>query len=92
MRDILPLVSTFVVLAIFLALVVDFAIRAWRGRGKLSVTDRWALISGFVTAVTTFALANLLINWVVVPTALWLVAVGLLCTFPPFYQLCAAES
>jgi len=66
------------VIAIFLALVAAFVVRAWKARGKLSARDRWALITSFVTAVTGFALASLLVNWVVVPAAIWLVAVGLL--------------
>ena len=69
--------STFV-LTLFLALVVAFVVRAWKARGKLSARDRWALITSFVTAVTGFAIASLLVNWVVVPAAIWLVAVGLL--------------
>ena len=70
----IDIVTTFV----FLALVAAFVIRAWKARGKLAARDRWALITGFVTAVTGFAIASLLINWVVVPVAIWLVAVGLL--------------
>ena len=66
------------VIAIFFALVTAFVIRAWKTRGKLSARDRWALITGFAMALTGFAIASLLINWVVVPTAIWLVAVGLL--------------
>jgi len=64
--------------AVFLALVVAFVIRAWKAGGKLAARDRWALITGFVAAVTGFAIASLLIIWVVVPVAIWLVAVGLL--------------
>ena len=64
--------------ASFLALVAAFVIRAWKERGMLAARDRWALITGFVAAVTGFALASLLINWAVVPVAIWLVAVGLL--------------
>jgi len=67
-----------VVLALFLALVVAFVVRAWKTRGTLAARDRWALITGVVAAVTGFAIASLLINWVVVPVAIWLVAVGLL--------------
>ncbi len=70
----MDIVTTFV----FLALVTAFVIRAWKARGKLAGRDRWALITGFVAAVTGFAIASLLINWVVVPVAIWLVAVGLL--------------
>jgi len=66
------------VLALFLALVGAFVVRAWKARGKLAARDRWALITGFVAAVTGFAIASLLIDWVVVPVAIWLVAVGLL--------------
>ena len=71
-------VSTFAFIAIFLGLVGVFVIRAWKVRGRLAAHDRWALITGFVAAVTGFAIASLLINWVVVPVAVWLVAVGLL--------------
>jgi hypothetical protein len=67
-----------VTIAVFLALVVVFVIQSWKARGKLSARDRWALITSFVAAVTGFAIASLLINWVVVPPAIWLVAVGLL--------------
>ena len=70
----MDIVTTFV----FLALVAAFVIRTWKTRGKLAARDRWALITGFVAAVTGFAIASLLINWVVVPVAVWLVAVGLL--------------
>jgi len=74
----MDMVSTYAFIAIFLGLVVAFVIRAWKGRGKLAARDRWALITGFVAAVTGFAIASLLINWVVVSVAIWLVAVGLL--------------
>jgi len=67
-----------VVLALFLALVGVFVLRAWTARGPLAARDRWALITGFVAAVTGFAIASLLIDWVVVPVAVWLAAVGLL--------------
>jgi hypothetical protein len=65
-------------LILFVGLVALFVIRAWKTRGRLSARDRWALITGFAVAVTAFVVAPLLINWVVVPTALWLVAVALL--------------
>ncbi len=74
----MDMVSTYAFIAIFLGLVVAFVIRAWKGRGKLAARDRWALITGFVAAVTGFAIASLLIDWVVVPVAVWLAAVGLL--------------
>jgi len=74
----MDIASTLVITAIFLALVAAFVIRAWKACGKLSARDRWALITGFVTAIAAFAIASLLIDWVVVPMAIWLVAVGLL--------------
>ena len=67
-----------VTISVFFALVVAFVIRAWKARGKLAGRDRWALITGFVAAVTGFAIASLLTNWVIVPVAIWFVAVGLL--------------
>jgi len=74
----LPIVSTIVVVAIFFWLVISFTVTAWKAVGKFSSRDRWALITGFFTAVSAFAIASLLINWLVVPAALWLLAVGLL--------------
>lgn len=65
-------------LVLFFALVTLFAIRAWKGHGRLSARDRWALVTSFAVAITTFVLAPLLINWVIVPTALWLIVVALL--------------
>jgi hypothetical protein len=65
-------------LALFFGLVVRFVIRAWKAHGRLSGRDRWALLTGFAVASTTFVVAPLLINWVVVPTLIWLVAVALL--------------
>ena len=70
----MEIIPTFV----FLALVAAFVIRAWKERGTLAAPDRWALITGFVAAVAGFAIASLLINWVVVPVVIWLAAVGLL--------------
>jgi hypothetical protein len=64
--------------ALFFALVARFVIRGWKARGRLSAHDRWSLITSFAVAVTTFAIAPLLINWVVVPTPIWLIAVALL--------------
>jgi hypothetical protein len=61
--------------ALFFALVARFVIRGWKAQGWLSARDRWALITSFAVAVTTFVIAPLLINWVVVPTAIWLIAV-----------------
>jgi hypothetical protein len=62
----------------FFGLVALFAVRAWKPRGRFSGGDRWALITGFAAAVAAFAVAPMLVNWVVVPTALWLLAVALL--------------
>jgi hypothetical protein len=64
--------------ALFLALVAMFAIRAWKADGRLSGRDRWALITSFVVATTAFVTAPLLINWVIAPTLIWLIAVALL--------------
>lgn len=65
-------------LVLFFALVTRFAIRAWKGHGRLSARDRWALVTSFAVAITTFVVAPLVIDWVIVPTALWLIAVALL--------------
>ncbi len=67
-----------VAVALFLGLVARFVVRAWKPQGRLSARDRCALITSFATATATFVLAALLINWVMVPTAIWLVAVALL--------------
>jgi hypothetical protein len=65
-------------LVLFFTLVARFVIRAWKAHGRLSARDRWALISSFAVASTMFVIAPLLINWLLVPTALWLIAVALL--------------
>lgn len=67
-----------VAVALFLDLVATFVIRAWKAHGRLSGCDRWALLTSFAVAATTFVIAPLLINWVVVPAAIWFIAVGLL--------------
>ena len=64
--------------ALFVGLVARFVIRAWKEHGRLSGRDRWALITSFAVAVTMFIVAPFVINWVLVPTAIWLVAVALL--------------
>ena len=69
-----------VAVALFCALVAMFVIRAWKAHGRLSGRDRWALISSFAVASTTFVIAPLLINWVKVPTVVWFTAVVLLAT------------
>jgi hypothetical protein len=65
-------------LVLFFGLVALFALRAWKAEGRLAGRDRWALVTGFAVAVAAFAAASLLVNWVVVPTALWPAAVALL--------------
>ena len=67
-----------VAVALFCALVGSFVIRAWKAHGRLSGRDRWALITSFAVATTTFVVAPLLINWVIVPTVIWLIAVAML--------------
>ncbi len=67
-----------IAVALFVGLVVRFVIRAWKSHGRLSGRDRWALITSFAVALTMFVVAPLVINWVLVPTALWLLAVALL--------------
>ena len=58
--------------------VAQFMIRSWKAQGRLSARYRWTSIGSLAIASTTLALAPLLINWVVVPTAVWLGAVALL--------------
>jgi hypothetical protein len=67
-----------VALGLFLGLVALFAVRAWMPHGRLSGRDRSGLIAGFAVAAAAFVAASRLINWVVVPTGLWLVGVALL--------------
>jgi hypothetical protein len=55
-----------------------FAVRAWGAHGRLSARDRWGLVTGFAAAATACVAAPRLIDWVVVPTGLWLAAVALL--------------
>ena len=63
---------------VFLAFVVAFAFRSWKGHGRLVARDRWAILTDFARALAAFALAAMLIDWTVAPAALWLVAVALL--------------
>lgn len=65
-------------LVLFFALIARFVVRAWLVHGRLSAADRWALITSFAVASTMFVLAALLINWVLVPTVFWYLAVALL--------------
>ncbi len=71
-----------IAVALFVGLVARFVIRAgapWaKADGRLSGRDRWALITSFAVALTTFVIAPLVINWVLVPTAVWLIAVAML--------------
>ena len=48
-----------VALTLFFALVTAFVIRAWKAHGRLSGRDRWALITSFAVAATTFVIAAL---------------------------------
>ena len=63
---------------LFLGLVARFVIGAWKAGGRLSARDRWALITSFAVALTTFVIAPLLISWVMMPRAIWLIAVAML--------------
>lgn len=67
----------FAVVLLF-TLVALFAVRAWKPKGRLSAPDRWALITSLAVAITVFAFARLLVNWVTLPTAVWFSAVVLL--------------
>ncbi len=67
-----------IAVALFFGLIARFVIRAWRGQGMLSGRDRWALITSFAVSLTTFVVASLVINWVLAPTVIWLIAVALL--------------
>ena len=59
-------------------LIAAFIIDAWRGQGATPDRDRWGLVARFVAALAGFAMAWLFINWVTMPTAVWLVAIALL--------------
>lgn len=63
---------------VFLALIAHFAVGAWKGRGLFATRDRWQLLTRFISAVATCAVATLLINWVIVPGVIWLIGVALL--------------
>lgn len=64
--------------ALLLALVTLFVVRAWKAHGRLSGRDRSALITSLAVALTLFLLTRLLVNWVNTPPALWLIAVAAL--------------
>ncbi len=69
-------------ITIFLILVGTFVVRACAPRvhaqSRLVARDRWGLITGFVIAVTAFAIVSLPLEAVVVPATIWFVGVGLL--------------
>jgi hypothetical protein len=67
-----------VAVGLFFGLVGLFVVRAWTAHGHLAARDRWAVLTSGAMASTTFVLAPLLINWVRVPTVLWLLAVAVL--------------
>jgi hypothetical protein len=75
-----------VTIAIFLILVGTFVVRACarapsgqvNAQSRLVARDRWSLLTGFVTAVTAFAIVSLPLEEVIVPGTIWFVGVGLL--------------
>ncbi len=69
---------TILVIIIFLALIAAFVVRVWSGQGRLAARDRWALLTGFVTAATAFAIVSLPLDVLVIPEIAWLIGVGLL--------------
>ena len=73
---------TFLVIPIFLTIIGAFVMRAcaaWvNAQSRLVARDRWSLLTGFVTAITAFAIVSLPLEEVVVPGAIWFVGVGLL--------------
>lgn len=73
---------TILIMVMFLTVVGTFATRACTtlttARGWLAARDRWALITGFVTAVTAFAVVSMPLKEVVVPGTVWVAGVGLL--------------
>ena len=71
-----------IAVALFLGLVARFMVHGgapWAmADGRLSARDRWAVITSFAVALTAFVIASLVINWVKVPTVIWLIAVVML--------------
>ena len=73
-------------ITIFLIVVGTFVVRSCarvpfghaKLQGWLVARDRWALLTGFVTAVTAFAIVSLPLEEVIVPGTIWFVGVGLL--------------
>ena len=68
----------FLALALFFTPIVLFVIRVWRRQGMFSAGERWGLITSFAGALTSLILARLVINWVLMPPAIWSAAVALL--------------
>ena len=58
-------------------LIGAFVVGVWLTSGSLAARDRWALIVRFAAAVAGMAMAWLNANWVVIPAAVWFVAVAL---------------
>ncbi len=69
---------TILVSIIFLALIAAFVVQVWSGQSRLAARDRWALLSGFVRAVTAFAIVTLPLDVLVIPETTWLSGVVLL--------------
>ena len=67
-----------IAVALFFGLVARFMVHGWKAHGRLGARDRWAVITSFAVALTTFVIAPLVINWVMMPRAIWLIAVALL--------------
>ncbi len=69
-------------ITIFLILVGAFVVRACAPRvhaqSRLVARDRWGLITGFVIAVTAFAIVSLPLAEVIIPGVIWFVGIGLL--------------
>ncbi len=65
-------------IALFLIPMIWFVMRVWGVRGRAAARDRWDLIAGCAVAVAMFVFARLVINWVLVPVAIWNGAVVLL--------------
>ena len=73
-------------IAIFLILVGAFVVRVGvrvpSGHTNvpnwLVARDRWGLLTGFVIAVTAFAIVSLPLEQVVIPQGIWFVGIGLL--------------
>jgi hypothetical protein len=69
------LIYLIVVIGLFLFVVIDFAVRAWRmPASRWSTPDRAGLMVGFAAVVATFVLFRALIDSPVIDTIVWLVA------------------